>query len=470
MITNTCSLHTINILGCVILDDDLRSWLKKSLGIRKGRFHKRLFSWLRPRTQLEKRGRPSLNTALRQLIFDVWIENSTISVDRRDGRDMFRIPMRVFREKYHDIETSLVSIHTSKCNQEMDQAPRYMCHVTIRKIKEILKEKHNVSISLGSAHDIQPFFVVTPSDREKLECLCTTCCNARLTFDAVQRCAKRNNFRLYTSITSYFTGDMECSRDRNGYHAYRCINGDCDNCRGIIKPQEYLFKSTDAVSYYQFESVATGRLNSKGKPMKKTKRNDYSCVSASSCKNNLDLKADEYLMHRYNVENNKFMWPLILEKCEELGEVIVHMDYSENIKEKPKIETQSHHFSGQQHSLHCAVVQTSNENWYYYHFSNERVHDWQFTKADVMEFVNDIFQNQEIICLKSDNCATQYKCAKVFVMYCQLSVTLNKRIIIYFGAAGHGRGLVDGMSSFGVKTPLRFMIITKDLAFCSRTG
>ena len=43
--------------GMRLLDDDLRSWLKKSLGIRKGRFDKRLFSWLRPRTQLENRGR-----------------------------------------------------------------------------------------------------------------------------------------------------------------------------------------------------------------------------------------------------------------------------------------------------------------------------------------------------------------------------------------------------------------------------
>ena len=294
------------------------------------------------------------------------------------------------------------------------------------------QRKANVSVSLGSAHDIRPFFVVIPSDREKLECLCTTCCNARLTFDAVQRCAKRNNFRLYTSITSYFTGGMECSRDRNGYHAYRCINGDCDNCRGIIKPQEYLFKSTDTVSYYQFESVATGRLNSKGKPMKKTRRNDHSCVSASSCKNNFDLK------YRYNVENDKFMWPLILEKCEELGEVIVHMDYSENIKEKPKIETQSHHFSGQQHSLHCAVVQTSNENWYYYHFSNERVHDWRFTKAAVMEFVNDIFQNQDTIRLKSDNCATQYKCAKVFGMFLVLVLLYTLELLGMEGALWTG--------------------------------
>ena len=38
---------------------------------------------------------------------------------------------------------------------------------------------------------------------------------------------------------------------------------------------------------------------------------------------------------------------------------------------------------------------------------------------------------------------------------------------MYYGAAGHGRGLVDGMSSFGVKSPLQKEILTKDFFWTS---
>ena len=33
-------------------------------------------------------------------------------------------------------------------------------------------------------------------------------------------------------------------------------------------------------------------------------------------------------------------------------------------------------------------------------------------------------------------------------------------IYIYYGAPGHGKGLVDAMSGFGVKGPLRKAVIT----------
>ena len=125
-----------------------------------------------------------------------------------------------------------------------------------------------------------------------------------------------------------------------------------------------------------------------------------------------------------------------------MGEIIVHMDYSENLKEKPKFETQSHHFSGEQHSLHCSVVEKPEGHIYFYHFSDEKKHNWQFTKAIVMDLLEKVFQDQDIIRFKTDNCTTQYKCLYVFGMYSELAVKLNKTIILYYGATG----LVDGMS------------------------
>ena len=52
-----------------------------------------------------------------------------------------------------------------------------------------------------------------------------------------------------------------------------------------------------------------------------------------------------------------------------------------------------------------------------------------------------------------------------FGSYQQLANKYNSIIIRVYGAAGHGRGLIDDMSSFGVKGILRRSIIGKDIFF-----
>ena len=43
----------------------------------------------------------------------------------------------------------------------------------------------------------------------------------------------------------------------------------------------------------------------------------------------------------------------------------------------------------------------------------------------------------------------------------------ERRYLVYYGVAGHGKGLVDAMSSFGVKTLLREAVITNDFIYSS---
>ena len=62
--------------------------------------------------------------------------------------------------------------------------------------------------------------------------------------------------------------------------------------------------------------------------MRKTKRNDYNKIPIDQCKALLDKDAKKYLLHRYDVNNDKFIWPLILEECDLRGESIVHLDFS----------------------------------------------------------------------------------------------------------------------------------------------
>ena len=60
---------------------------------------------------------------------------------------------------------------------------------------------------------------------------------------------------------------------------------------------------------------------------------------------------------------------------------------------------------------------------------------------------------------------TQYKNKYAFKSMQNLSDTYNLRIISISGAAGHGKGLIDAMSSFGAKSILRRDIVAFDVWF-----
>ena len=131
-----------------------------------------------------------------------------------------------------------------------------------------------------------------------------------------------------------------------------------------------------------------------------------------------------------------------------------------------KIEPQSAHFNKDQYTLHCTVARSFDEdafNKYIYHFSNDTSHDSQFSYA-----VDELMTNNDqclIFSFKSDNCSQQYKSCFVFANWRALAKKYNKTIILYYGVSGHSKGLVDSMSSFLVKGPLRKSIIIEKVFF-----
>ena len=41
----------------------------------------------------------------------------------------------------------------------------------------------------------------------------------------------------------------------------------------------------------------------------------------------------------------------------------------------------------------------------------------------------------------------------------------NRKIIIYYGVSGHGKGLVDTMNGFGVKGPIKNVALTENFNY-----
>ena len=189
-------------------------------------------------------------------------------------------------------------------------------------------------------------------------------------------------------------------------------------------------------------------------------------TSIEEFEEDLYSRGRQYLLHRYECKNDQHHWPLILSNG--LGATF-HMDYSENLSTTPKHEPQDSHFNSKQTSLHCTVVYYEDANGnirptYAFHFSDNKKHDNVFTEAVVRDLLQRYpsYSAHSVLRLKSDNCTTQYCSRYVFAFYQALAREIDMTIVIYYGINGHGRGLVDACSSFGVKGPLRRAIITRD--------
>ena len=103
-------------------------------------------------------------------------------------------------------------------------------------------------------------------------------------------------------------------------------------------------------------------------------------------------------------------------------------------------------------------------NKYVYHFSDDKKHDAGFTFTVIDDLLK-FYPETNIYRLKSDNCSAQYKCRHVFFHYRLLAMKIEKTILVYYGVAGHEKGLVDAMGGFGVKTPMRRAIILFEKLF-----
>ena len=99
---------------------------------------------------------------------------------------------------------------------------------------------------------------------------------------------------------------------------------------------------------------------------------------------------------------------------------------------------------GKQYALHCTIVQPG-EVKFVHHLSDDTTHDSSF----VQQVLEDIFDRWEIrdetIVVKSDNAPTQYENKWAFESYSSLAKKYNVRIIRIYGAAGHGKGVIDLM-------------------------
>ena len=86
--------------------------------------------------------------------------------------------------------------------------------------------------------------------------------------------------------------------------------------------------------------------------------------------------------------------------------------------------------------------------------SDDTTHDPEFVHEVLVDLFDKLSIKNETIMIKSDNPPTQQKNKYAFNSMQILSKNYNIKIIKIYGTAGHGKGLINAMSSFEVKSIL----------------
>ena len=421
-----------------LIDYNFVRWLAKKLELKPCRLQEILKNCRKDFVP-----RHSFSSTSHQKIYDYWLkdENSIISNDRRNGRDQVRMPEAAYLSKYGkftdpNIEKEEVILKKKNTAKQYIKAPRRIYTKSLKRMHlDYVAENPDESCSRSTFVKYRPFYIEVPTEREKQSCLCITCQNMHTQLRGINTFRKLEKLHSIDSVTEYLKAQKDS--DATSY------------------PER---TSTKSVNYHVFESVLESYVKlGVTNTYTRTTRVDKN-KPVSELYEDFVGDGERYLYHRSIVDNIKTTLPKIREH---FNGTYIEMDFSQNIALKPKDEVQPAHFSGKQQSLHCSiVVDEFGKLTYVYHLSDDTGHDAVF----VNEVLEDIFKRWNIrdttILLKSDNAGSQYKDRYAFALYQQLANKYNVRIIRVYGAAGHGKGLIDAMSSFGVKSILREDIVT----------
>ena len=180
-------------------------------------------------------------------------------------------------------------------------------------------------------------------------------------------------------------------------------------------------------------------------------RVDHKEPVKDKCQKILDT-GNAYLKHRAYVDNVLSVFPEM------------KTTFLQNLALRPKDEVQSAHFFGKQLTPHCSIVNPVN-NRYHFHLSDDTNHDSIFVDHAIGDIIDKYNIPNEDLWIQNDNASSQYENKYSFEVLNKLASEFNLRIIRTYGAAGHGKGAIDGMSSFAVKNVLRKDIVNHDVFF-----
>ena len=146
-------------------------------------------------------------------------------------------------------------------------------------------------------------------------------------------------------------------------------------------------------------------------------------ATISSCCWIWESREPKYLHHRYQIDNDKVVWKMILETAD-MGNTF-WMDYPEKYHWNTKIWLRNSAVCTVSYYMGGLVPS------YVYHFSNDTTHDSIFTFAVINHSFGLCYVSMwKVTRFKSDSCLAQYKnCKHVFTKWLKAAVTYLMAVI-----------------------------------------
>lgn len=193
-----------------------------------------------------------------------------------------------------------------------------------------------------------PFFINYATEREMTLCLCKLCPNTRLLFDSIMPEERKLGGEIFKSVTEFFTAKWYCTLSSNGFYNWACVTGKCKQCSKV--KHEFPGVAFDRViTSSQFEQKETPYLEkdkSGNIVEKKSKKPDrvYHSISFKKTVTQLIALKWKYLTYKYQVCNDSYHWPQILNTTGDFGSMY-HMNYSGSTTQSIKYEPHESHFN-----------------------------------------------------------------------------------------------------------------------------
>ena len=297
------------------------------------------------------------------------------------------------------------------------------------------------SVSLTTFYSMKPFYCLNPSEKEKQSCLCINCLNPHVILKSINCYRLIKKLTPHDSLTTYFK---------------KMSSGKTFEKMKIKKE----------CKYYEYRRVVESYIGKNGKRIEctRTARVDLSEPFFKLFEKLREL-GDNYLKHRTNLNNISSVFPILKEHYDGKD---IELDFSQNLSLRPKDEVQSAHFCRKQFTLHCTIAEPDPYR-YHVHINDYTKHDPLFVDYVVRDIIEKYGIRDEGLWIQSDNVPSQYKNRHAFRFYQKLADEFNLRIIRTYGAAGHGKGVTDAMSSFGSKNILRHDTVTLNV-FSNSSG
>ena len=430
----------------MISDDGFIRWLANGVGYQPARL-KQLLKENKTNTRNTKFGQEDF-----QEIYDFWLQNCFNS--NESFYNLAKITKRSFLEHYSNIrDTNLIEKQVKmKHSSKMIYTALRMVYIdSVRKLHDSFNKSRTTPVLLSTFFKYKPYYCVRPTDKEKQSCLCIKCLNPHLLLKSINFYKKSKSLPSHASLIGYI------NQISNGKTFPEST--DTKLCKFYTY---HTVRDTKLCKFYTYHTVRESYIRKAGKPVEytRTARVD-DCKPVMHIFNLIKDGSAKYLKHRTYVDNCANVLPLL--KDSYIGKFI-DLDFSQNLSLRPKYEVQSAHFSGKQYTLHCAIVEPFDTR-YHYHLSDDTKHDPFYVDQVLRDIIVKYDIKDEHLWIQSDNAPIQYRNKHGFALLQELADDFNLRIIRTYSAAGHGKGVIDAMSSFGAKNILRKDIVIHDVFF-----